>query len=229
MGKAKYLLIFTAVALIFIGLSYAMAMEQDFKDDTLVNASLIQFIPEECKVLNTSDGVTAGIVFHRDKLGDIVDKNFIQLIASNVYAGANASFSITAQNISDIPLSIDRYTLNVDSTNRSLANLIYFSGSVKIYRDGSEYYDVLGTFKMVRLTELADNLTNIMKYRKIDITEKIVLELNQQFDDDIERFAGKTGLSYQLVPVFIQYFPKNDDSLNAVNDENEGLDQEVEE
>lgn len=216
MGKSKYLLIITVIALIFIGLSYAMAMEIGFKDSSLDNTSLIEFIPEECKVLETSEGVTASIEFNRDKLGNIVDKNYIHMIAKNVYAGANASFSITAQNISDIPLSVDRYNLNIDSSNRSLADLIYFSGSLKIYRNNSEYYDILGVFNNVRLSELADNLTNIMKYRKIDITEKLVLELNQQFDEDNDKFAGKSGLSYQLVPVFIQYFPKNNDSLVAV-------------
>ena len=39
-----------------------------------------------------------------------------------------------------------------------------------IYRSDNEYYDIIGTFKNVGITELADHITNIMKYRKIDIT-----------------------------------------------------------
>lgn len=215
MGKAKYLLLISVAALILIGLSYAMALQQGFKDYSLSNASLIELLPKECKVMGTSKGVTASIEFNRNKLGNIVDKTYIQLVSKDIYAGANASFSITAQNISEIPLAVDRYNLYIDSSNRSLADLIYFSGSIKIYRNDGEYYDIIGVFNKVRLSELADNLTNIMKYRKIDITEKLVLELNQQFDEDNDKFTGKSGLSYNLIPVFIQYFPKNDDSLIA--------------
>lgn len=215
MGKSKYILLFSIAALILIGLSYALSTQLGFKDTSLANASLIEFLPEECKVLETSRGVTASIEFNCDAFGNITDKTYVKLIAKDIYAGANSTFSITAQNISNIPLTIDMYKLYIDDNNRSLADLIYFSGKVKIYRNNGEYYDTLGTFDRIRLPDLADHLTSIMKYRKIDMTEKLVLELDQQFDKDQDMFTGKSGLSYRLIPVFVQYFPKNADSRIA--------------
>jgi hypothetical protein len=211
MSKGKSLLIITVIALVIIGLSYAMTMVQSFIGESLTNASLIELIPEECKVLKTSSGVTAAVEFNRDKFGNIVDRTHIQLIMGSIYPGANATFSIAAKNISSIPLSVDYYTLEIDSGNSTLDELISFSGRVNIYRGDSEYYAVLGTFKNVRFSELADVLTSIMKYRKIDVTEKMVLELNQQFDDNWERFEQRGGLSYVLISVFIQYFPSDMD------------------
>lgn len=69
---------------------------------------------------------------------------------------------------------------------------------------------MIGTFSDVRITELADDLTNIMKYRKIDITEELVLELDQEFEDVDELSSQEGNLSYRLMPIFIQYFLKDD-------------------
>ena len=44
-----------------------------------------------------------------------------------------------------------------------------------------------------------------MKYRKIDITE-VVIELDHQFDGDERRLVLDGSLSYELMPVFVQYF-----------------------
>jgi len=209
-GKDKLLLLIAVVSLIIIGLSYAMAGAQDFRASALAYGSLMELVPEECRVLETSEGVLADVEFQRDKFGNIIDKTDINLMATNVYAGAHAEFRITSQNISDITLSVDEYKLEFDQSENSLADLIYFSGTVKIIRYGGQYYDILGSFENVSLMELDDILTAILKYRKIDIGEKMVLELNQQFENDRDKFAGRTGLSYKLIPVFVQYFPKND-------------------
>ncbi len=208
-GKYKSLLVFAVVSLIIMGLSYNMAGAQDFRNSALAY-NLMVLVPEECEVLDTSPGVLADVEFQRDKFGNISDKTNINLMATNVYAGAHAEFRITAQNVSDITLSVDEYKLEFEQSEDSLADLIYFSGIVKIIRYGEQYYDELGSFENVSLTELDDNLTAILKYRKIDLKEKIVLELNQQFDNDQAKFAGRTNLSYRLFPVFVQYFPQND-------------------
>jgi hypothetical protein len=215
MDRRKFLLIISVIALVIIGLSYAMTMASSFIDESLANASLIELIPEECTVLKISSGVAASVEFKGDRFGNIIDKTYIQLVTENVYPGAYASFSIVAKNISSIPLSVDYYTLEADSGNSTLDELIYFSGRVNIYRGDSEYYDVLGTFENVRLSGLADVLTNIMKYRKIDVTEKIVLEINQQFENNREKFKRSGELSYVLVPVFIQYFPGDSDDRSS--------------
>ncbi|MDT3699989.1 MAG: hypothetical protein RO469_11255 [Thermincola sp.] len=210
MGKGKYLLLMTVLSLIVIGLSYALASAQSFKDSALVHGSLMELVPEECRVLETSPSVLADLEFQRDRFGNIIDKTNLSLMAANVYAGAHAEFRITTQNISDIALSVDEYKVEIDQEDNSLADLIYFSGVVKIIRGGGQYHDVLGSFKNVSLIELGNTLTAIFEYRKIDIAEKTVLELNQQFENDPDKFAGRTGLSYRLVPVFVQYFPKSD-------------------
>jgi len=214
-GRDKLLLLTAVLSLIIIGLSYATASAQGFMDSAAINGSLMELVPEECEVLETSPGVSAGVEFERDKFGNIIDKTTINLMASNVYAGAYAKFRITSQNISDITLSIDQFQMEIDQRDNSLADIIYFSGSVKMIRYGEQYYDDLGSFKNVSLLELGDILTAILQYRKIDIAEKMVLELNQHFDNDRAKFVGKTGLSYKLVPVFVQYFPKNNTALES--------------
>ena len=211
MDKTRHLLIISVITLILIGISYSIAMQQGFANNSLTNAAFMELLPEECRVMSISEGVTAGVSFRRDKFGNITDKTYVNLYTKNIYAGANAGFCITAQNIADIPISVDEFMLHVDGNKSAISELIYFSGSVKIYRDNGTYYDVLGTFRNIALSELAGNLTSLTKYRKIDSGEKLVLELNQQLDDGPVKLTGKAGLSYKLVPVFIQYFPRKDD------------------
>jgi hypothetical protein len=207
-SKDKSLLLTAVVLLIIIGLGYAMASAQGFPDP--VSGSLMELVPEECLVLDTSAGVLADVEFQRDRFGQIMNKTDLNLVAANVYAGAHAEFCITAQNISNITLSVDEFKMEIDCNDDSLADLIYFSGAVQIIRYRGQYYDELGSFNNISLTELGDTLTAILEYRKIEPAEKIVLELNQQFENNREKFARGTGLSYKLVPVFVQYFPKND-------------------
>jgi len=206
-NKDKSLLLTAVVLLIFIGLSYALASAQGSPDS--VSGSLMELVPEECLVLDTSAGVLAEVEFQRDRFGHIMSKTDLNLVAANVYAGAHAEFCITAQNISNITLSVDEFKMEIDHNDDSLADLISFSGTVQIIRYGGQYYDKLGSFKNVSLTKLGDTLIAILEHRKIEPAEKIVLELNQQFEDDREKFVGGTGLSYKLVPVFVQYFPQN--------------------
>ncbi len=200
-------MIIAVVSLIIIGFSFAMAAAEAFKNSDLAYGSLMELVPEECGVLDTSPDVLADVEFQRDKHGKIISRTDINLVATNVYAGAHAEFRITAQNISDITLSVDQYKLEYAADENSLADLIYFSGTVKILRYGEQYYDQLGSLKSVALSELDDSLTAIFKYRKIEPGEKIVLELNQQFDNEQAKFAGRTNLTYKLMPVFVQYFP----------------------
>lgn len=202
-------MIIAVVCLIIIGLSFAMAAADEFKNYALAHGSLMELVPEECKVLDASPDVLADVEFQCDKHGNIINRTDINLLATNVYAGAHAEFRITAQNISDLNLSVDEYKLEYEAEENSLADLIYFSGVVKILRFGEQYYDQLGSFKGVALTELDDTLTAILKYRKIEPREKIVLELNQQFDNEQAKFASRTNLTYKLTPVFVQYFPKS--------------------
>lgn len=209
MGRSKYILIISVIALIVIGLSYAIAARGGFDNSRYVDANLIEFVPDECKVTDASEGVTATVEFKRDKSGNIADKTYISLNADGVYAGANTEFSITAQNISNIPLSVDDCKLKIDNNNKSLEDLTYFSCKVKLFKNKGQYYDLLGYFDNIGINELAQKLTSIMKYRKIDINEKLVLEFSQKFDKDQKNFVGKSGLSYKLIPVVIQYFPKN--------------------
>jgi hypothetical protein len=211
--KGKTLLIVTVIALIIIGLSYAEAMSDVFRDQSLRGATLIELVPQKCRVLEASEGVEASVEFNRDEFGNIADRTFVRLIAENVYGGANVSYRIVAKNISTLPLSVDNYTLEVNGSDGSLADLLTFSGRVKIYRykgrEGrDEYYDLIGSFSNVNIEELADHLTNIMKYRKIDINEEIAIELDQQFEEGEAWFGLEDSLSYVLVPTFIQYFPK---------------------
>lgn len=210
--KGKTLLIITVIALVIIGLSYAAAMGDDFKDQSLKDATLIELIPQKCRVLETSEGVDASVEFKRNESGNIVDRTFVRLIAENIYGGANVCFRIVAKNISTIPLSVDNYTLEMNDSDNSLTDLLSFSGSVKIYKGkkgGNEYYELIGTFSKVGIAELADRLTHILKYRKIDINEEIAIELDQQFQEGEAWFAQEGGLSYTLVPTFIQYFPND--------------------
>jgi len=203
----KSLLIFSLIALILIGLEYAMEVEQGFKEQPLFNTALMQMVPEKCRVVDMSEGIDASIEFKRDESGNIVDRSFVRLVADNVYAGSNVSYRIVVKNISTIPISVERCTLSINGTSDSLADSIYFSGSIKIYRHDNEYYDVIGTFKNVGISELADSITNIMKYRKIDTTEEVIIELEQQFDRNDSWFVLDGELSYVLTPVFVQYFP----------------------
>ncbi|HHW31911.1 MAG TPA: hypothetical protein GXX20_09615 [Clostridiaceae bacterium] len=211
LGSSKRLLSITVIALVLIGLSYTLSFQEGFVEAALTNATLIELVPDECKVINTSKNLEAGVSFIKDEFGNIVDKTYIMLSTKNVYAGASATFCITARNISDIPLSVDQFTLHVDSRKDSISDLMYFSGKVKIYRNDGVYYDELGTFSNINLAALADNLTSLTKYRKIDSGEKLVLELQQKFSVDSEKFVGKVGLSYRLEPVFVQYFPKEEE------------------
>jgi hypothetical protein len=219
MGKAKYLLLFSITALIIIGLSYAMALQQGYDVYGLSNATLIEFVPDQCMVVRTSDGVSAGVEFRKNVLGDIVDRTYVNLTAKGIYDGAFATYKITSRNISGIPLSVDLFNLYIDKSNLSLSESIYFSGSVKIYRNHGENFDTLGSFNRVRINELAKNLTNIMKYRKIDVSESFVLELKQRFDKNRDETTLQGSLSYRLIPTFIQYFPKNDRTAAMENNQ----------
>lgn len=223
MGNSKYLLLTTVITLVLIGLSYAITFQQGFVEASLTNATLIELIPEECKVISASENVKADISFKQNRFGGIVDKTYIKLSTKNVYGGSSAAFCITAQNISDIPLSVDQFMLHIDGMKNSISNIMYFSGKVKLYRNNGSYYDVLGTFNGIRLSLLAENLTAIAKYRKIDSGEKLVLELNQQFDVDSDKFRGENVLSYRLIPVFVQYFPKGEEFLAGDNSRNENV------
>jgi hypothetical protein len=212
MGSSRNLLLVTVITLILVGLSYSVAFQQGFVEASLTNATLIELIPEECRVISASENVIADIQFNRDRFGNIADKTFIELITKNVHAGSSTAYCITAQNIGDIPLTIDRYILHVDNVKSSIYDLMHFSGAVKLYRNDGTYYDVLGTFNNISFPLLEEKLTAIVKYRKIDSKEKLVLELKQQFDMDSDKYREKVGLSYRLVPVFFQYFP----SENAI-------------
>lgn len=207
--SVKQLLLSSVVALKIIGLFYTVAMGGEFKERALIDASLIQLVPEKCIVTEASEGVDANIELKRDEFGNIADRSSIRLIAENVYKGANASYRIVLKNIGKIPLSVDHYTFEINSSSDLLVDSIYFSGSVKIYKNNSEYYDIIGTFRDISITELADNLTNIMKYRKIDITEELRIELDQQFGGSSKFIDQNEKFSYTLVARFIQYFPKS--------------------
>jgi len=213
MGKAKYLLIFIVIDLILIGLSYVMAAQYGFLDNSLVNATLVEFLPDECKVYDKSPGTTASIEFKRNKLGEIIDRTSMNLVTKGVYAGSYSSFSVVALNIGDIPLMVDEYRLDIENGDNYLSKELYFSGKIKIYTKDNDYYNLLGEFKKVSLSNLADKLTSIMKYRKIDIGEKIIIELTQHVVNDIGSYEGEGGLQYRLVPVFVQYFPRVDEEI----------------
>lgn len=205
--RTKYLLVTAVIALILMGFSYAMAMQAGFVDAYMSNNALIEFIPDECGVLTASNGVTASVDFNRDIAGKIVDKAHIKLTARGFYPGARVVYNIAARNISNIPLTVDQYKLEIDDKNQSLRDLIRFSCNVKLYKENDSYYNLLGSFKNIGIDELAANLTSIMKYRKIDVNEKIVLEFSEHISQYHQMAAGKSGLSYKLVPVFKQYFP----------------------
>jgi len=224
MGKAKFLLLFVVIDLILIGLSYAMAAQSGFLNNSLVNATFIEFVPDECKVYDKSPGISSSIEFKRNELGDIIDRKSIGLVTEGGYEGSHSDFRIAALNIGDIPLTVDEYRLEIDSGDSYLAKALYFSGKIQIYNKGDNYYDLLGEFKNVSLSKLADNLTSIMKYRKIDIGEKLVIELTQQIvkDSDVkgsEPHDEKGGLQYRLMPVFTQYYPNMDDEINETDAE----------
>jgi len=211
MSRAKYLLLVAVIELILIGLIYEITVRFGFIDDGLANTTLIEFLPDECEVYNKSRDITASIEFDCDKLGNIVDRTSIHLVTKGVHAGSNTAFRIASRNLSQIPLTVDEYHLEISDDNRYLSGAIYFSGRIKIYKSNDEYYDILGEFKNVRLSKLSDSLTSIMKYRKIDIGEKLIIELNQQIDEDSEGYEEQAGLKYRLIPVFKQYFPRQGD------------------
>ena len=143
----KTLLLFSIAALILIGLGYTIGVGQEIKDQSQLNTSLMQLVPEKCKIVDLSDGIDASIEFRRDETGNIVDRSYVRLLADNVYAGANVSYRIVVKNISTIPISVDGCTLSINNNSDSLADSLYFSGSIMIYRSDNEYYDIIGTFK----------------------------------------------------------------------------------
>ncbi|NMA95952.1 MAG: hypothetical protein GX974_07920 [Clostridiales bacterium] len=206
--ERKYLFIIAIIALIIIGLSYVVAMGSSFKSQALRDGPLIQLVPEKCKVLDASSGVDASVEFNRDVFGNVSDKTYIKLIANNVYDGASSTYSIVAKNVSSFPLSIDDYMLIVDSSNNTLEDYTYFSGTIRIHKDDGAYHDELGIFEGVRLSELSDTLTALMEYRKIDTEEEVEIELMQYFEGDEDMPTRSYGLSYVLLPRFIQYFPR---------------------
>ena len=210
--ERKYLFIIAIIALIIIGLSYVVAMGSSFKSQALRDGPLIQLIPEKCQVLHASSGVDAIIEFNRDVFGNVSDKTYIKLIANNVYDGASSTYSIVAKNVSSFPLSIDDYMLIVDSNNNSLEDYTYFSGTVRVHKDDGAYYDELGTFEGVRLSKLSGTLTALMEYRKIDTGEEVEIELVQYFEGGEDMPTRSYGLSYVLLPRFIQYFPREGES-----------------
>ncbi len=210
MGKDKYILIFAVIALILLGFSYASGLPKLLADSLFSNPCNIIFIEDECKVISASDRITAEIYFDRDKSGKISDRSTINFATRNAYAGGTVDYIITAQNIGEIPVSIDEYKLKIYEKEDSIADLIYFSGNVKVYHGNNSYYDVLGSFEKVELRKLDRMLTSIMKYRKIDINEKFTLEITLEFDNDRNKFLGKTGVAYELQPSFIQYFPEKE-------------------
>ena len=206
--ERKYLFIIAIIALIIIGLSYVVAMGSSFKSQALRDGPLIQLVPEKCQVLDASSGVDASVEFNRDVFGNVSDKTYIKLIANNVYDGASSTYSIVAKNVSSFPLSIDDYMLIVDSSNNTLEDYTYFSGTIRIHKDDGAYHDELGIFEGVRLSELSDTLTALMEYRKIDTEEEVEIELMQYFEGDEDMPTRSYGLSYVLLPRFIQYFPR---------------------
>jgi len=212
MGRGKYLLILAVIELVLLGLSYAISVQAGFLDKSLSNTTFIEILPDECEVYNKSSNITASIEFNRDWLGNITDRTSINLITKGVYAGSNAAFRIASRNISGIPITVDECRLEVSHNNSFLSGAIYFSGRIKIYKSNDEYYDVLGEFRNVSLSKLAHSLTSIMKYRKIDIGEKLIIELNQQMDENSEGYEGQAGLEYRIIPVFKQYLPLRDKS-----------------
>jgi hypothetical protein len=194
-----------------------MAAQQVFGETARIDAYLMEFVPEECKVVDASRGVSAGIEFKCDSSGNIIDKTYLNLVADNVYEGSKAVYRITLWNFSEFALTADDFRLKVDEDNCSLADLIYFSGSVIIVKD-DEYENLLGTFEDVGLYELDDTLSGIMEYKKIEANEKVVFEISQQLDKSRTKLIGKTGLSYELIPVFVQYFPLQENSQVARSD-----------
>lgn len=224
MGKAKFLLLFVVTDLILIGLSYAMAAQAGFLNNSLVNATFIEFLPDECKVYDKSPGIDASIEFKRNELGNITDRKSIGLVTKGGYEGSHSDFRIAALNIGDIPLTVDVYRLEIEDNSSYLAKSLSFSGKIKIYNKGDNYYNLLGEFNNVSLSKLADKLTSIMKYRKIDIGEKLVIELTQnivknseRYEENSEQYEEKDSLQYKLVPVFTQYYPKMDEEINETD------------
>jgi|LSQX01.1.fsa_nt_gb hypothetical protein len=207
-SKDKALLIAALASLIIVGFCYAMVSAQDLADSPRLG--LMELLPGECRVLDSSKGVLAGVELPRGRAGHLLDKAELNLAAKNVYAGAHAEFCITAQNTSNITLALDKFKMEIDHNNDSLADLIFFSGTVKVTGFGGKYHDRLGSFHNVSITELSHILTAIMEYRKIEPAEKVILELRQQFSNDRGKFAGATGLSYKLLPTFVQYFPADE-------------------
>lgn len=58
MTTARNILLVTTIALLLIGLSYAMAAQQVFGETARIDAYLMEFVPEECKVVDASRGVS---------------------------------------------------------------------------------------------------------------------------------------------------------------------------
>ena len=59
----KTLLLFSIAALILIGLGYTIGVGQEIKDQSQLNTSLMQLVPEKCKIVDLSDGIDASIEF----------------------------------------------------------------------------------------------------------------------------------------------------------------------
>ena len=145
-SKDKKILAISVLVLVFIGVSYAMTNAQAYMESTFVTGSLLELIPEECRVLETSKGVLAEVEFQRDKSGKIMNKTDINLLAANVTAGSFAEYRLTIQNISELTVTVDEWRLEIDKENNSLADYISFSGIVTVKHHDGEYTDILGSF-----------------------------------------------------------------------------------
>lgn len=214
MARAKYILILSVISLVCIGFSYARKTEADFRETSLSYAIFVEFLPDECMVTGASEGVSAGVEFIRDVKGIITDKSSIQLKAENVTTGSTASFRIAAVNVSEIPIAVDDCELQING-DQYMAERMQFDGKVLVYDKDGTYYNVLGSFEKAALDELPDRLVNIMKYQKIDGSQKFVIELEQKIVADNGGSDRKRALNYRLTPVFVQYVPENVERLIA--------------
>lgn len=214
MDKTRNILILSVLSLILVGVSYAMINSEEFKSSSLSFAIFAEFLPDECIVTGASEGVRAGVEFSRNDRGIITDKSSIQLKAENVAAGSTVSFSLAAKNVSEIPIAVDGCELQVRG-DQSMAEIMRFDCKVLVYDKDGLYYEVLGSFESAALEELPDLLTNIMKYRKIDESEKFVIKLDQKIAAHTGGYNGDSTLNYRLIPVFVQYFPEKVDTLIA--------------
>ncbi|NLZ39496.1 MAG: hypothetical protein GX893_07825 [Firmicutes bacterium] len=214
--KDKHILVIFALVLIFIGVSYALTNAQAYMKSTFITGNLLELVPEECLVLETSEGVWAEVDFLRDGIGRIIDKTSVNLLAANVIAGSFVEYRLSMQNISELSVMVDEWYLEVDEENDSLADCLFFSGTIKVEHHDGQHADLLGSFANISLAGLNGTLTNIMQYRTISRDEKIILDLKQQLGDKIDPVGSGADFSYKLIPVFVQYFPENKNSYRKV-------------